>query len=269
MYLCVTSNLWARSTLLLFTAQLSVQPFHTIKEHDSVKGILEQFMNLKNKLSRFSFFYFISVLLPFCKKPGIFSPLSVTRLVSHLSASTYPWTWSSSPPGAWLWLGLGHSLAIRDLASSTCFSWHFQGRAECSTGNVLQRNLGLLPCAASTEQIQGCGVTAGFSSDKTLGREPRVSWNWTGMRADPLSHPPEKCKHRNGWLHLKAHLPPATWTGAFTPTPLPWGFPNKSQDQLLSRSVGLRGWPQTCPRLVNQFHAISGVVFTHPVSADQ
>lgn len=68
--------------MLLFTAQLSVQPFHSMKEHDSVKGISEWFMNLKNKLARFSFISFISVLLPFCKKPGIFSPPSVAGLVS-------------------------------------------------------------------------------------------------------------------------------------------------------------------------------------------
>lgn len=96
--------------------------------------------------------------------PGLF--------LYHLSAGSYPWTWSSSPPGTWLWLGLGDSLAIFDLASSTCFSWHCLGRAECSTGNVLQKNLSLLPCAASMEQIQGCHVTAGFSSDKMLGRQP-------------------------------------------------------------------------------------------------
>lgn len=60
-----------------------------------------------------------------------------------------------------------------------------------------------------------------------------VSWNWNGMRADPWFHPPENCKHRSGWLHLKPHLSPASWTGAFTT----WGFPNKSQDQLLSGCV--------------------------------
>lgn len=140
---------------LLFTAQLNVQPFHTVKERDSLKGISEQFMHLKNKWARFSFICFISVLLLFCMKPSIFSPHSVAGLVSHLSAGTYPWIWSSSLPGAWLWLGLGHSLATFDLASIVCSSWHCLGRAECSTGDVLQRNLGLLPCAASTEQTQG------------------------------------------------------------------------------------------------------------------
>lgn len=140
---------------LLFTAQLNVQPFHTVKERDSLKGISEQFMHLKNKWARFSFICFISVLLLFCMKPSIFSPHSVAGLVSHLSAGTYPWIWSSSLPGAWLWLGLGHSLATFDLASIVCSSWHFLGRAECSTGDVLQRNLGLLPCAAPTEQTQG------------------------------------------------------------------------------------------------------------------
>lgn len=82
MYFYVTSNLRTRSTLLLFTAQLSVQPFHTVKEHDSVKGMSEWFMNLKNKLARFPFISCISVSLPFCKKPGIFSPPSVAGLVS-------------------------------------------------------------------------------------------------------------------------------------------------------------------------------------------
>lgn len=181
MYLCVTSNLWTRSTLLVFTAQLSVQPFHTVKEHDSVKGISEQFINLKNKLARFYFISFISVFLPFCKKTGIFHPPSVAGLIYHPSASTYPWTWSSSPlePGSgWVWAQLGYLW----LASSTSFSWHFLGRAECSTGKVLQRNLNPLPCAASTEQIQGCHVTVSFSLDKILGKQhtqcPETERGW-------------------------------------------------------------------------------------------
>lgn len=115
----VTSNLWTTGTLLLFTAQLSVQPFHTMKEHDSVKGVSECFTNLKNKLAKFSFISFISILLPFCKKPSIFFPSSVARLsvfclpahlhglgAPHLQEPGSGWVWGT----AWLFLTLQASL---------------------------------------------------------------------------------------------------------------------------------------------------------------
>lgn len=168
----------------------------------------------------------------------------------HLSVGTYPWTWSSSPPGTWLWLGLGDSLAVFDLASSNCFSWHFLGRDEYSTGIVLQRNLSLLPCAASMEQIQGHHVTVGFSSEKMLGRQPtqgsetEMGWGLTlcsalqrngstGTGGSTSNH----ISHQHPDLE---HLPQL---------PFHEDSPKKAKisfSHIVLWTCWLEGWPQTC-----------------------
>lgn len=235
MYLYVTSNLWTRSTLLLFTAQLSVQPFHTMKEHESVKGISDWFMNLKNKLARFSFISFISVLLPFCKKLGIFSPPSVAGLVSLSSVCRLI--------SMDLELFTSRNLALAGFGGQLGYFW------PCKQHLFLLALSGkswVQHWECSPKEPQPSAMCCFHGANPRVPRDRwlfirqnagkathRVSRNWNGMRAGPLFCPPEKCKHRNWWLHLKPHLSPPSWTGAFLSTPLPWGFSNKSQDQLL------------------------------------
>ena len=54
----------------------------TMKQHESIKGTSEWSLNVKNKLAKFSFILFISILLPFYEKRGIFSSSSVAILIS-------------------------------------------------------------------------------------------------------------------------------------------------------------------------------------------
>lgn len=173
MHIYVSSDLWTKRTLLLFTAQLSVHPFHAnYKTTWILQGSVWMLPESEEQIGQIVLIIFISMLLPFYKKLGIFSSSLLAILVSLSSVCQHISTYLELLHYTFRFLWQV-DFCVGRLTTFLTRKLHLfipnilRGELNYSIGYVLRKYLGTLWCTALTEQIQGCCVRPSFSLDRS------------------------------------------------------------------------------------------------------